>query len=880
MDVASAFAAPPAIVLAIRTPEAGGRRDRSRKERKTDGDRPESRPIDIAEPSEEDLLLLAVLLDNVVLTRDLEAYRHAGGVLIPLGEFCRLLDLAIAIAPESGTAEGWFLRENRRFRLDLRAGTATLQGKNLPYDRRLIEVHRNDIFVDAGLLGRWLPLGPEIDTYSATLRLRPREPLPIRQRWERERRALPRSGDGPTVDLPLAPNPYALFGSPAIDQTVTLHRQPGRSVPALRYSATVATDIAHAGVQAMFLAEPGRTPRVPHFSVGQVDGDGGPDGRLLGFLRARQVLVGPMTVAGTSSFPGQRLRPGLLIDNIPSFRPSRFDVTTLAGPILPGWEVELYRDTALIGYRAADTAERYEFPDIPLFFGRNRFRLVFHGPHGERREIDRVFNVDSSLVPKGRHRYRFSIQPGADGFRPFGVEEEFGLRKNLSLTLGRADVLLNDGIHATTRIGLRGFSGRILGYALLLRDARTGTSHEYGVDTLIGNLPVELKQSLIDHPDMPVRGGDSFGWKEQTALRIGNIALPRGLRLLPTEIDLRRGTTHSGGSHSELRNRLTYQRAGWTVTHRFSARRETGWPLRTQGQILLNAPVFGHRLQGQATYDGAPNPRIRQITLRRQQTLRDQRLISVSLYRTVADRNTGLTVSVSRSVGPFSYGTNFELSARQGMSLGLTVSLGARRHPETGRWEGAAETRTASGAVLVRTFFDTNANGRRDPDETPLPSVRFYLNEYPWSEKTDADGTLLIDGLTPYQPAHLRVGAESLGDPLRIPQIAGRRFVPRPGNVPVLDFPIGGSGEISGTVREGSARREAAGIFLDLLDTGGRVVASTRSAYDGFFAFNRVRPGRFRLRLTDATGKTLERAIVVPPEGAFLDGVDFLLEKI
>lgn len=66
-----------------------------------------------------------------------------------------------------------------------------------------------------------------------------------------------------------------------------------------------------------------------------------------------------------------------------------------------GWDVELYRGDELMGYRSAGADGFFEFTDVPLLLGENRFRLVFYGPQGQRRvrEIDYFFM--GGLVDKG-----------------------------------------------------------------------------------------------------------------------------------------------------------------------------------------------------------------------------------------------------------------------------------------------------------------------------------------------------------------------------------------------------------------------------------------------------------------------------------------------
>lgn len=85
-----------------------------------------------------------------------------------------------------------------------------------------VELHSEDIFVEIQLLSTWLPLDSEIDPYSATLTVSPREPLPIQLRLQRQRRiakALAYLGlDDPKY--PRIDNAYRLWDVPFLDQSV------------------------------------------------------------------------------------------------------------------------------------------------------------------------------------------------------------------------------------------------------------------------------------------------------------------------------------------------------------------------------------------------------------------------------------------------------------------------------------------------------------------------------------------------------------------------------------------------------------------------------------------------------------------------------------
>ena len=127
-----------------------------------------------------------------------------------------------------------------------------------------------------------------------------------------------------------------------------------------------------------------------------------PDAVLLGPLRARTALLGNVPLPAVSNV--SRSSPqgdGFLISNRPLALPDSFGQHSLQGPLLPGWDVELYFNDALVGFQAAGPDGQYHFADLQLLFGANEFRLVFHGPLGEVRVERETFLLEQSLTRPG-----------------------------------------------------------------------------------------------------------------------------------------------------------------------------------------------------------------------------------------------------------------------------------------------------------------------------------------------------------------------------------------------------------------------------------------------------------------------------------------------
>jgi hypothetical protein len=93
--------------------------------------------------------------------------------------------------------------------------------------------------------------------------------------------------------------------------------------------------------------------------------------------------------------------------------------------------------------------------------------------------------------------------------------------------------------------------------------------------------------------------------------------------------------------------------------------------------------------------------------------------------------------------------------------------------------------------------------------------------------------------------------------------------VPRPGVTALVDIGLVSSGDIEGAiVKNGGLGFE--GVDLELLDSRGAVVATARTDYDGYFLFEGVPYGSYRVRIA----KTSADAIGVPQELKLQANVD------
>ena len=192
----------------------------------------------------------------------------------------------------------------------------------------------------------------------------------------------------------------------------------------------------------------------------------------------------------------------------------------------------------------------------------------------------------------------------------------------------------------------------------------------------------------------------------------------------------------------------------------------------------------------------------------------------------------------------------------------------------------------ANGAASVRVFLDKNQNGVMDAGDEPLPGAGFTVNGGGTLARTDADGIAYLNRLPVKQNVDIGFDVSTLEDPQMAALQKGFRIVPRPGKVSQLDFAVSVTGEIDGTtyLLVNGVRRAVGDLELELVDTNRKVVATAKSASDGYFVVSGVIPGNYILRVSKDQLKRLDLSdmgmhlITIAPDGTFLNGKELYVE--
>ena len=829
-------------------------------------------------PSSDDSLLFDVRLGQYRVGDGVRGYATPEGVCIDLADTLIALDIPIRLDKQSRRATGWAFDERRTVVIDRASGTEqimNLSGKVAPHD---IYDTPEGWCVATTALSRWFGATFTADVGNAVLTVKSDRKLPPEAAAERRARAATARPQA-SFDLSTLPQSRISFAGvkpPSVDVVASIgglrDKLSGRRIEP-QYEIYAAGEVGPVAYNARLSSDRTGAPTNLRVQAYRTD----PKATLLGPLRATTVAAGDVQGFSTPLVAISSAGRGVMLTNRPVERSDRFDRIDLRGELPRGWDAELYRNGQLIGFAQERADGRYEFLDLALQYGQNRFEVVLYGPQGQiRREVRSVPVGFDSIPPRktfywaglnedGRDLIDLGRAPafGHGGWRgTVGVERGLDARTSVSAF---AHSLVLDGLGR--RSYLEASVRRALGSALV---EGSGSIEMRGGSSLRVQAIGEVKQTRYtietiwaDHFQSDRIQKNVTGLHSLTVDQIfgnGRTSVPVSLQALYT-------TRTSGDDTLDLSSRASVNLGRISMTGELRwrharARFRPDAPDQIDAGLLANARIGKVRLRGEARYRIAPDPRFDSATLVGEWAAGRDPERAASWRAEV-----GYDHDLNRARGGMGYVRRFdriavsataEAATDGSIAGGLSLAFSLGPDPRAGGGIRMTSDKLASrGSALVRVYRDLDGNGRHDPAEPYEKDVAITAGRVPTDVPTNALGEALVDGLEPFQPVLIGIDASSLPDPMVQPTLPGMVVTPRPGTVAVVELPLVGAGDIDGTlVRAGGSTIE--GVDLELLDAANRVVARTRTEFDGFFLFERVAYGNYSVRIAQLSADAVK----------------------
>lgn len=834
--------------------------------------------------SYQDELILELQVDNFDQTDTIIAYGTRGGLYLPLGAILRILDLAVTVTDEGRYAHGWILSEDRTLTIDLRSGEIVAGGKTIRIDNTLVASLDGEMYLRMDQFAQLFPVEVTADLRAQSVKIKTLETFPFAARREREKQreklALRDAANGDRAEFDRFELPYRALSFPAADVEL---RAASDNIfgPRLEGDILLAGDVAYLSAEAYLSGDTKNGLVASLIKAGRMD----PDAELLGPLKATAFALGDINSAGMALGLRSISGRGLTLTNAPSQATSVFDRVDLRGILPDGYEVELYRNDILVGSTRDAVNGQYEFLRIPVDFGLNVFRLVFFGPQGQRSETVQRISVGDGRVAKGKLVYAMDVAQRDEnllGVRPpnyvptsetgnwrASAQLSYGLTSGLTGLLGGAFVQALDRDRWMASTGLRtsiaglavkADAGFAEGNAMALG---LGVGGRFG-QTAITASHTEYSGEFLDETKT---AGQQFLRRAteidiNTNLGFGDdgFALPVSVRLR-NYLDVDGRNTLFGGMRASTRL------SGLLVSNTLEYARTTGAQIEANDQLYGNFDLAtlsrnSTRARVSLGYQLMPETNFTNVALEIDHALDEKTSIrGVAGYDFVSD-SPRFGISGVREFERFNLALDGNYSfADKSYYAGLRIGFSLGRDPLRGRMFVARPGLASSGGATLRAFRDLDGNGTFGSGDEPMPDVDFIA--YNQTGTTDAKGVSRLTGLGAGRAISLQMDTTTLPDIDSAPAFPGLEVVPRAGRIHAIDYPVVALSEVEGMARfvEAGAERGVSGVRLQLVNAKGEVVAFARTELDGYYFFERIAPGSYRLQIDP---EQLERLQLCP----------------
>lgn len=824
-----------------------------------------------------------------ILDRDIVGFKEGMDAYLSLRDLFAMAGFAINVDAQGGRAEGWFIRENRSFLLDIDAGTVTAADRQ--YEVRPDDILReeDDIYVLGAALGQWFDAAITPRFSSQYLDIVTKQKWPVEERLDRENLVLSRGGRLPPPSLPRYDKPYEVAQVPnAVVSLGHSYRDPGnnggRTSHRSRYSVLATGDVAKMTGEAFIGGNDDQSVENVRLNFSR-DSD---KPEFLGALKARRFEFGDVTPVRLPLTGNSAQELGARVTNRETNAPPQFSTTEFTGNAEPDWDVELYRNDQLIAFETVDENGRYNFQDIELFMGDNTFRLVFYGPQGEIREEEEHLFVDPSRFEGGEGTYDVSLTMNDE--QTYRYREPVNPDKGTPHLVASYQKTLNRGLSMTSglrarqeedeqKLYLTGGLSAVVGESLVDMNTAVDESGEAALE-LVGRRRFgrhDARSSLQVNTDGYSPDTDN----EDPRVLLGSVSLRGPLnpyigQRLSYNLSSRYFEQSSGNNRFELDNSLSTRIGRTNYSHNIGYDRrdnEDGVEERLRGAFSARGSMGKTRWRSIAGYELSPETELESLLLDLSRKMTKNLSARFELEHNVRPSLTTGTMSLNWLTDYAVISPRLEIDSENEVFASMNMRFGVTRDPHSGDIVVTNRPVAQRGGVSARVYLDRDGDYRyTEGIDEFLEGVTVKAVHSGGNAPTNEDGIAFLYDLQSNRLTDIEIERGTFDDPFWIPAFEGISVRPRPGSVTEVDFPVHISGEIDGTVyitdRAGD-RRPAKGVQLSLYDVEGEKVQESGAAFDGFYLFSQIPPGTYYIVVDGDDAKSLGAARPVPQKVTF-----------
>ncbi len=824
-----------------------------------------------SELDDEELLFVDFMYKQYLLEQSITIYHNSDRNLIGLANVAHNLGFAIEIDLKRGYASGWFAKEENTFELMIARGIALVKGKKIELDDNFVMATDGiDIYVDSRFLHQWFGLDFEFRMDNLQLIATTSYSLPIELRLKREkkRKKLLNRSNKAGRDLPIQADKYRIFNIPSIDfeTSMTVSQEQSKN----SYSLSLSNDILWHSAEINIRQYQSQASQIQVNISKKVT----LPGASMNF-GVTEYQLGDIFVNGDVLVNRAMQGAGFIVERQFTRSLERsFNKTSLQGNASPGWEIELYRNNLLIDHQLVSSLGRYSFTDIPLKFGRNHFELKLYGPQGQIKRRFETVNINDEMIKPQQWQYSFYV---LDANNSLFKQTSSNLSSQLS-----TDVARELKLGASVFYGLSNKHSLGLSYFQNTHKDESEVLNQFTQFTWIcalNQLSLRLsgvkqigKGYALDLEANTEVDSQSISFAYQKFYGIDSDKVPTDEAYQQFDFNMFGNLTanyFNGINYSATINALHNKNQGFTyradvnfATSLYTSRVNLGFfyqssNSRTDGKLntyLDWQDSFEDLLvKSSLHYELMPMFQPKSLDLTISSPWAGGRYQLQTLYNfSSKEKNWSLAYNRALDNG-MQYTIAYKHSDKLGSELILSARLSLLNQQDFPYVSVAKSGQGKTGKARLKVFLDNDGDQKYSLGDEPLSHIKFSGRSQWQGLSTNEKGELTISGIDGGYGSIIELEESSLLDPYLKSSRGPHRYVSHRGGVIDLEFPVNLTSEVEGYLMINRQKKVIgfSGVSLDLYNENLQKLATTTTAFDGYYYFSGLREGRYILKLSD-----------------------------
>lgn len=814
-----------------------------------------------------EILLMQVSVGGnkgLIFNQPVLGIKRGDDVMISLFDFVSVAQFAIDVKPAEGLAEGWYIRANKKFRLDANTMTVTAEDRTYTMAEGDVELDEADIFVRGGLLAQIFQYQGDISLRYQRLDIQSAQKWPAIEKLERLRRRKNEQLLPPV--LPRQNDPYQMASVPNVDVSTSyiVDRDGGTGVIEKRrsHNLVMAGDMAGHTLRTVVAGDD--LHAVQSLSAAMKKESDQPD--LLGRLKAREYQFGDINGVSVSGATGKRSGVGARVTNRSPYVTSD-ETTQIEGDIPPGWDVELYRGAQYIDMISAPEGS-YRFEDVRLSGGENKFKIIKYGPLGEVEEEEVNIYSTPRALKDSPNLYDVSVNLS---------DTKLWTRQSADSDDQYTPIIAGTLEHRLTQdTSIKG------GVATSQQDSQQKTYFHGGLATYIENtilnagitadidgafLASTAARRRVLGQDMTASAsftGDNYGV-------LGDNSTPSSYTLgflsrgsLPRVFDYSLGSynfsteyTENANDESQQISILTLSRkiAGLSFNHKFThtiSKDSESENQELNGLSAVMGTLWRTRWRAAAEYRLDPENTIDRFSLDLTRRLDKEWQAQVSLGNTPESDYTEAQAKLIWNNEHITLSPGISYDTDNNASAFVTANFGLAYDPYSQKMAMSGKKITDNGGISGFVYLDRDGDLTFSEGDEPIQDAVIEALHSNRKGSTDEQGEAFIHDIPDNILTDVKLNEYSLFDPLMVAGTEGMSILPRSGHTTRVEFPVHNGGELDGNVyirMNDGKDRSAKNLRIHLHDLSGSLVQTATVSFDGFYLFQKIHPGEYWLNI-------------------------------